>query len=316
MDHDAVSAFFASSAPLVPDAARERDLAQPAADDNGLLLSDLMNAVQGDGTLQLPVPNTLVQGQQRVIQHHPMPSHVLCNQPPWRMTGCTGRGQIVSGCDEKKMRYTFQCSKCGDLWNQLRLEKIGADGDPHIKESKRALSDTDPVRCGGYECKLCGLKRNKKRAQANGLPFCVCNADAKKLAKELPRRTRPFSGLPPGLPALERVASSSSSVLSSTPVHATPVLASVVRTQTATPPSHTVQEFVSSKRMRMIGGGPRVVRNASKKINCYKCRTALDDSDGAKIASSIGCLQCEHWACLPCAGVATDAYAWVCEKCN
>jgi len=114
-------------------------------------------------------------------------STVMCHQPPWKY-GCSGVGSIKSGADDKNERYFYMCTSCGSKWNQLRPDKIGVDDNPHIRASNRAVSLSDPTRCDGYGCKLCGCKRNKQRAELLGLPYCKCSKEQRKQATKLPRR--------------------------------------------------------------------------------------------------------------------------------
>jgi len=129
---------------------------------------------------------TTIEAVANYSQTADMASGVPCHQPPWQF-GCNGWGVPKGGADDKNVRYCYACP-CGRKWNQLRPDKIGPDGNPYIRQSKRAILETDEVRCNGYRCKICDRKLNRQRAQELGQPYCVCSKAARKIAAKMPRR--------------------------------------------------------------------------------------------------------------------------------
>lgn len=183
-----------------------------------------------------------------------VPGGVPCHQPPWQF-GCAGMGQPKSGADDKGARYCYVC-ECGRKWNQLRPEKIGADGNPHIRESKRAITDADQVRCNGYSCKICNLKLNKTRAMELGQFHCVCSKEARKMAAKirLPRRSLSvYQSTPPPMPSMPSTAATPvRKVVMASAVQPVAEQAPPVVVATPSPEVSPSEVTFKRKKMRMI----------------------------------------------------------------
>ena len=120
-----------------------------------------------------------------------------CNQPPF-MTGCKGMGRMLGGSSDKGRRFTAYCTECGKVWNQLRPDLIGPDGDPQAVSSNRAVNLTDKRRSNGYNCDIrkggCGRKLNRKLAKLTGEEPCNCK---RRTDKSAPSDVLPLPPPPP-----------------------------------------------------------------------------------------------------------------------
>ena len=87
---------------------------------------------------------------------------------------CFGVGQLKGGANADGTRYCYLCRDCGTTWNQTRPSLLAAGQDARVDLScKRAFASDAKVRSGGYACRRCGRKKNKKRLAQGELP-CLC----------------------------------------------------------------------------------------------------------------------------------------------
>ena len=97
---------------------------------------------------------------------------VSCHQPPWKL-GCShGIGENRGGADKHGRRYCYECTSCGDKWNQKRPDLLSAGEDPLVRTSNRCTNVSDNRRSNGYKCRKCGGKKNAAAAQ--GRLLCSC----------------------------------------------------------------------------------------------------------------------------------------------
>jgi hypothetical protein len=86
-----------------------------------------------------------------------------CSQPEWKKPGCDASPNMIKLVTGSGRRYVFHCRKCNEVWDELRVEDRGTDGDPKWRKSKVAMGDA-PKRCGGYR----HLKWTEKRGKPCG----------------------------------------------------------------------------------------------------------------------------------------------------
>lgn len=106
------------------------------------------------------------------------------SRPACPLPMCSGVGQVKSGANADGTRYCYFCLDCGTAWNQKRPSLLAAGQDPMVDlNCKRAFSSDATARSGGYACRRCGRKKNKKRLAPGDLP-CLCprKADATTVA--------------------------------------------------------------------------------------------------------------------------------------
>ena len=73
-----------------------------------------------------------------------------CSQPEWQKPGCDAPpDKIKLFTGSGKWRYVFHCQQCKSVWDEIRVEFRGLDGDPKWRVSNVATGDK-PRRCGGY----------------------------------------------------------------------------------------------------------------------------------------------------------------------
>ena len=96
------------------------------------------------------------------------------SRPVCPRTMCFGVGQLKGGANADGTRYCYLCRDCGTTWNQTRPSLLAAGQDARVDLScKRAFASDAKVRSGGYACRRCGRKKNKKRLAQGELP-CLC----------------------------------------------------------------------------------------------------------------------------------------------
>lgn len=114
---------------------------------------------------------------------------VSCHQPPWKL-GCShGIGELRGGADKHGRRYCYECTSCGRKWNQTRPDLLFAGDDPIVRTSNRCTSLSDKRRSNGYNCRVCGGKKNSTAAQ--GTLLCSCPRKAKMQPRKQPSSTPP-----------------------------------------------------------------------------------------------------------------------------
>ena len=73
-----------------------------------------------------------------------------CSQPEWQKPGCDAPpDKIKLFTGSGKWRYVFHCQQCESVWDEIRVEFRGLDGDPKWRVSNVATGNK-PRRCGGY----------------------------------------------------------------------------------------------------------------------------------------------------------------------
>lgn len=116
------------------------------------------------------------------------------NRPACPMTMCSGVGQLKGGANAEGTRYCYLCLDCGTAWNQLRPSLLAAGGDAMIDlNCRRAFASDATVRSGGYSCRRCGRKKNKKRVAPGELP-CLCSKRSTAHKRSIPDGTFDFAG--------------------------------------------------------------------------------------------------------------------------
>ena len=109
---------------------------------------------------------------------------VSCHQPPWKL-GCShGIGENRGGADKHGRRYCYECTSCGDKWNQTRPDLLSAGEDPVVRTSNRCTNLSDKRRSNGYKCRECGGK--KSAAVAQGRLLCSCPRKTKVQRRKQP----------------------------------------------------------------------------------------------------------------------------------
>ena len=159
---------------------------------------DSMQNVMVDGSMGVPVysPLTVDRATQdamllkkglapRTVDVAIQKHVVSCHQPPWKL-GCShGIGENRGGADRHGRRYCYECTSCGDKWNQTRPDILSTGEDPVVRTSNRCTNASDKRRSNGYNCRECGGKKNAAAAQET-LLLCSCPRKAKAQRREQP----------------------------------------------------------------------------------------------------------------------------------